>query len=1722
MNMNNIPTRVQVLGGTCQQPSAQFEYYSNKLTSLLSEYREAVRSRNAINASITGFEVRSILKEIRLAYKVNNKEALNRLNLIKDPTMYNILQSDFVGYDARWLLPNTNKVSPKRMESKMESTRTERNKRKQIDLSIQQKRKLKRNLFGSVLDSAVEYQVGFSPFSKVDTAMEDISRLTDHITDTIDESVRPVISDIQSMRSTLEAFKNQLEGGMDEFRNSKFAAAATNVAAGTESFVEFIKSIIHWIEKSAPFAIEFTSLMLFMYLGRKILHYELSGEQVPFAYRTLFFALALYISYKITNTVKTFCVTSLLQWFDTVRAQSGTFSMSSFATMILSALHIKIGDKKKMDNFISFLTTFDRRKKSMEEIFSWIKEGALRILNLALATIGMDKIYNFQYGESMESDSIFNVYESILRRIDEGSYVFDAITYAELLDLYNACTQYLRVTRETPDNKGLLAQIRGVYSFCVAKRTAMADAHWQNVGYRPEPVCLVLIGSPGVGKTQSVEYIAAEYCARTLPDSEHDTLMREGTAPYMYVRQDENEYWEGYRNKHVITVIDDLGQRRSNVGDDDAFANLIRAVNSFPYQLHMAELTKKENTMFSSRLVIVTTNMYEFNPTTLYSSEAINRRMRFKFKVVVKPEYANAKGEIDPSKLPLDENGIPYFDPREVNTYLSVNDAGEPVPREGRTHHTFEQLMDMTVAQNAFKDALRDTKQKRVDAMIRERLGKVAHVEPQIDVGVVKDPFDEYIQNTLRELLGEGERLSDQWQSLYQRTGLDLKLTNANLVFKQVNGYITEDIIPLDVIHQWWMNEIANVSPSNLRSAFLYTLGKFKHFGAFIQKCYTSCMSHVEIKLSFYFVCAIASIFLASYAGDALFGSATEIAMRSYKRFRPDTVRSEDALEHTSQNHAAYFDAALEQSTAMRNTRGARRYTKKVSVVSQGSNAMLDIIQTLSSNVYEMHVQKNGEDFSKFGTVTFTHNRILMMPFHFMANIIDAIDEKVEAGKYIVKFIPADANSKRIIEVTFAEMCEGIIYMPKILEDNDVFVEDVTFVRLPRYVPSQRDIRKHFIKESEAFENPDICLVGMNKGMLSNVHGKGIQLTKEQPCLVYATDAPSTLLESGWAYRIPTVGGDCGSLIVLKGGCTSRICIGGIHVGGTTQRSLGFAQKVHSNMLNFDSETAILDEQFEAMQIAKPSPSLDAVVHQGNFLLRGNVKEQHTPYGVSKIRKSIVHSDKCRSYSTSKNGKSVLTPQKVGNDPYTMALSAYCQHNSFGIHNRTIDIAVEDASLHILRKPSKPRIYTFEEAVKGVEGYPYFKSINRAASAGFPYNVRGITKKKIFGSEGEYDLTTPLAIQVRANVARIENNAKLGKRMLHVYTDNLKDETLALEKVAIHKTRLFCGSPLEYTILVRQYFGSFMAYIQEHCIDLGMAIGVNPFSLDWHYIAVLLLNKGGSHNNMRYGAGDYKRFDGSEISFIHWKIFDIIDSYYNDEYTKVREILWYDLVNSNHIAGSTIYSWNNSLPSGHPLTSIVNSIYNHIAMCYCYYRIQENMEYRLTGSFYDNVYLIVMGDDNLFGVSQEASLFFTEGNIAEYMTELGLVYTSDTKDGANIALRTLNDVSFLKRYFRVETDYRDDGRYNKYCAPIDLQVILETPMWFTKSIAPEETILRDNIISSLKELSLHGKAIFNEWSRKILEVYYRECEHNGIIYEKLSFAAYNFARKAVSETDTIY
>lgn len=752
------------------------------------------------------------------------------------------------------------------------------------------------------------------------------------------------------------------------------------------------------------------------------------------------------------------------------------------------------------------------------------------------------------------------------------------------------------------------------------------------------------------------------------------------------------------------------------------------------------------------------------------------------------------------------------------------------------------------------------------------------------------------------------------------------------------------------------------------------------------------------------------------------------------------------------------------------------RTSKKIERPVAIQSVNTDIFNNVYANTYKLLIPDDGNGcVDVFGQVTFIDGDLAVMPRHFTSLLLDRLESGALRPTTVMQLRSA-VNQQNRVEftvgdfVTFRRMSKA--------------GTDVEFVVFPN-IRAHRRITNCIIKESDinAIKNRpvrlDVCKVG-SRGKFSEINTREI-LSSTTCGLKLDAWGDGHQLGRIFKYEAITETGDCGAPL-----CSTQtdLLLGrafcGFHVAAEVGLKTGYSVILTQEMVEeARRELELITDDFHADMERR------GVKLQASHALPFGEWGSFMP--IWRVEKGVSISPKTSYYRTFLYGRMgdyedspaplapvwrngvLVYPMDNAVLPYSTPLKHYNQEWL----EQAMHVAM--TPLTKLTYNSDRSIYTFEESVLGIPNRK-FRSIPRRTSPGFPYvySCRD-GKKSFFGSAEVMDLTRPEAIELKERCEFIVQEAKKGVRLSHVFMDFLKDELRSPAKVEAVATRLISAAPLDYVVVFRQYFGAFSSEVMHFNLLTGMAPGINVYA-DSGKLAEKLSSKGSKCFD-----GDFKGFDSSEQPVIHMLILDYINSWYDDgeENALVRKVLWMELVHSRHIGGrgfdqSYIYQWTKSLPSGHPFTTIVNSMYSLFLMVAAYISNTGDVS-----GFWDNVSSVVYGDDNVSNVSDYVAEDFNQVTVSKALAEeFGVVYTSGSKDGTLVPYKTLEDMTFLKRSLRLEDGY--------WKSPLELKSFLYTHYWNCNKFL-EEDILRDVLENALCELSLHDDEKWLEYSPLLIE-----------------------------------
>lgn len=684
---------------------------------------------------------------------------------------------------------------------------------------------------------------------------------------------------------------------------------------------------------------------------------------------------------------------------------------------------------------------------------------------------------------------------------------------------------------------------------------------------------------------------------------------------------------------------------------------------------------------------------------------------------------------------------------------------------------------------------------------------------------------------------------------------------------------------------------------------------------------------------------------------------------------------------------------------------------------------------------------------------------------------------------------------------------------------------DLVLLDLSRCVPPGKDLTRHFISRTslhrlttftatlsgyKSCDKIPILSAGSGKGTVAHKISYALTMRDGSKQTVYAVQTIS--------YLIDTQKGDCGMIATVSDYQLPAKIIG-LHVAGSNRSAdSNYATLVTAETLqeainaSFPMEAQI-GQGFDVYNQLIPDfkmPLQQKLEFDGEFIPIGTVNAVGESLK-TRIRPSSIYG-KLSELTVDGEPAWKVWNEKHPNDPRFLASNqptlkrpARLQRfrNAEGelidpllkgiqkaglqaltCNTKNLDLATNSVKSYLYFDrvgSNRPKILlTHEEAICGISDKDGINGISRVTSPGFPWSRlphKGKGKTHWMGF-ADWDFTTEGALELKKYCDEQEALIRKGQRLDIIWIDTLKDEVLPHAKVDIGKTRVFSNGPMHYTVLFRKYFMMFMAHVMDNRISNEIAVGIDPNSYEWQHLANKLTSKG-----PKVFDGDFAQYDGTLCAKILWKVLDIINDWYDDGPTNrlARTTLWNDIVHSVHACRGNLYQWTHSIPSGCPITAIVNSIYNSLSMRVVFLEMCPN---RNIHDFETHCAMISYGDDNAVNVSDEISTEFNQIVAAEGYARIGMTYTDADKESQLRAYKTLSEISFLKRYWVM------DKYLGFYGAPATLSSRLDILNWTREDNMTDSHENEMMTVTSVAyELAYIGEEAFNFWTPLIAKAY---------------------------------
>ncbi|APJ38009.1 replicative protein [Bivalve RNA virus G5] len=756
---------------------------------------------------------------------------------------------------------------------------------------------------------------------------------------------------------------------------------------------------------------------------------------------------------------------------------------------------------------------------------------------------------------------------------------------------------------------------------------------------------------------------------------------------------------------------------------------------------------------------------------------------------------------------------------------------------------------------------------------------------------------------------------------------------------------------------------------------------------------------------------------------------------------------------------------------------GARKYAQRDRVQIEQTTQVL-----LNNSVWVQAVDKNGMCCRSNGV--FLVGRTMITTAHTVLN-----PPQIDPIEYIIIRNPYSTEAAIKIPISECKISQAFQ-----LDGSPV---DLALVSFPPVVPNRPRILSKFLgsEDIDLLKEGDLTFSGFYE-----VKGKTIVQEKYPSFFSVSTKTTEYFLhEQGTCpknsthckcpikignhieYDLETLNGMCGALLSISNRLIHTKLVG-FHVAGgagvlalgalTTRQFLEQALSAHVEKFGIPKSYLIDGRLPYSQSWVDPSCKV-SLLDVGDCLNIGNAPSPAAP-SKTQLAPSLIF-DKVQKHITK---PAYLTPVFVQDegmvDPMLKGIKKIMGGQTF-VDSDLLDAAANDVFQGLGKPPTgKGIVHSYEEAIVGVEGDPYKRPINRTTSPGYPYNLNNKTKGKTawLGDGEDYIVDNP---ELKQDVQDLLNDSRQGIRGSAISIATLKDEKRPIAKCDAGKTRVFEACPQHLVIAIRQYFLDFAAHVMRNRIDNGIAVGINPYSLEWTKLAHHLQSKG---NYLI--AGDFSNFDGSLLMQILIKIVEKINEWYgdDDEAQLIRMALWDHICNADIMVRGEVIRKTHSQPSGNPLTVIINSLFNGIVMRIAYLMLKKEQGLPVVCDYRKHVAEIIYGDDDIKSVSVEIIDWFNQLTLTDALASFGLTYTDETKTGNILPFKPLEDVAFLKRKFAIQPD-------GTFLAPMDLENVLEITNWVRGKALKSATI--ENCDQTIMELSLHPQSVYEYWSARIQE-----------------------------------
>lgn len=1136
---------------------------------------------------------------------------------------------------------------------------------------------------------------------------------------------------------------------------------------------------------------------------------------------------------------------------------------------------------------------------------------------------------------------------------------------------------------------------------------------------REAPFSILVTGASSVGKSSVVDVLYAYYGKLHNLDVSSD---------HKYTVSNVAEYWNNFQSHMWAIVLDDIAFRHPGLKQPDkSIDQILNIINSVPMMPDQAAIEKKGTTPLLCKLVIATTNTPDLNAKAYYSNPAaVLRRFPYVVEVLVREEFATPLGGLDASKIDPD-TAYPDYWSFKVTEVKALNVKQVRQSDIG----TFNTMADFLRWYRGAIERFNSDQKKTVDSSHRvlasENCAACKLPTPLCDC--VATPQSGVVVNCVNHTLNVIAWL------------LCLKLIDFAVWLQFTPG---AQFLLRCVFGRHW-----KVWESRLLRFEIYVSNLLMSPEEVMRRIGDRVRDRV-VRVPKLFV--VLSVLLATVVGLSVL----------YRAFTPRVQGT------TLSKGAAPTPVAKERENIYYND-GSLRSDFEGTPLGH-SMSMSQFVSNVSSNV-ALGTFHDGK-----GTVTCC--RLTGIGGSYFLTNNHSIPVGVTSGD-ITLDVKRNGVQQRI-------RCA--------VSEHDVsrdFSRDLCIVRL-RSVPPRRNIMRYFGAKPTYGSVGAVYAARDEDGNAHPINVGEVTFTT-QYIRDFGISVPCAVSSGG----ITTLAGDCGMPLLADSGNLKSIL--GIHVaslGGTFGPGVSMAnlvslKEIQNLLSHYENGGLDLVSANEPVLNGKTIKRNITSVHPKSvfrYLEGGSATLYGSFTGFRAQHKSAVVPSKMAPFLELHGIRTDFgRPVMSGYRPWRLAALALTAPVA-KIRDRDVrscaDAYIQDVISLLPRDAFKLlQKYDTVTALNGAPGVAFVDSINRSTSAGAPFSRSKKHYLRKIAPIGELQEPVEMVEELVERTNLIRARYAKGELYRPVFTAHLKDEAVSTKKQKSGKTRVFCGAPFDWTVVVREFFLSHIRLIQNYKFDFECAVGTVAQSLEWSH-AYAHITKFGEG---RIIAGDYGAFDKTMPPGIILESFRVLIELakYSGNFSDGDvQAMWciahdtaYGLTDFN---GELVTFWGSN-PSGHPLTVIINSIANSLYVRLAYSKTRPIEEFK------KDVSLLTYGDDNIMSV-REGCDDFNHTYLANTFSDMGIKYTMADKEAESIPFIHISDASFLKRTWVY------DPLRMVYAAPLDESSIHKMLCVVVRSkTVCFDMQMADIIRSAHREWWAYGDVKFS-WADELLKNLIEVCE----------------------------